>query len=64
MKTTTAYRGYVPPSAMLGTMPTLCLILPKSHRLLNKESWRQGRGRDCLTIECIFCLVTTAWPRS
>lgn len=44
MKMTTVYGAYAPPRAMLGTLPTFYLILPKSHGLSNKDSW-QGVGR-------------------
>ena len=44
MKTTTVYRSYAPPHAVLGTLPTFYLIQLKSHGLLNKDSW-QGLWR-------------------
>ena len=41
---TTVYRGCARASAVLGTVPTFYLILPKSHRLLASPTRRVGEG--------------------
>lgn len=44
MKMTTVYQGCARASAVLGTLPTFYLILPKSHRLLASQTRTVGEG--------------------
>lgn len=44
MKMTTVYKGRVRASAMLGTLPTFYLILPKPHSLPASKRGQEGWG--------------------